>query len=377
MTTTADEAVSTNGSAPAPAPDYPPVPGSTPRLNAALAAFQAEYPIVTKGETAKVEGQTKDGRPVKYSYDYAGLDAVSEAAMPLLGKHGLAFTCWPTIVDGRFSLIYELTHSSGEQKSGVFPLPSQTEPQKMGGLLTYYRRYALQCVTGIAPRGEDNDAQDANQTQRFDRYGSAGESFENATPAAPRGQRSGQQRPERPAEQAAPAVVLDPDDAWKPAIDGITSRDDGLKVWGDISGQLARGELSQVRADYLGNAVRTRMAQLKQAAATTAPADGAPAGDTPAQPPAADDVPVPDGPADEQAGQGEQVESVFVATFTADLAAAENSTAARDLLRTLGPAIRERQITPAQLKDLQMKAAQRAADLADAERAAAKTGAAT
>src|SRR5258708_5779019 len=177
--------------------DTPAIPapianGSTPSLNKALAAVQAEIPPVAKGQTAKVDGTTKDGRPVSYSYDYADLADCSQAILPLLGRNGLAFSCRPDLIDGKFALIYELLHESGESKGGIFPLPSGGKPQELGGLLTYYRRYALCSVTGLAPAGDDDDAQSANTAHRFDPR-PAGAAFDSATPAPP------------PARQAAPA----------------------------------------------------------------------------------------------------------------------------------------------------------------------------
>src|SRR5258708_3083571 len=86
--------------------DTPAIPapianGSTPSLNKALAAVQAEIPPVAKGQTAKVDGTTKDGRPVSYSYDYADLADCSQAILPLLGRNRLAFSCRPDLIHGK------------------------------------------------------------------------------------------------------------------------------------------------------------------------------------------------------------------------------------------------------------------------------------
>jgi hypothetical protein len=186
---------------------------ATPNLNKALAAVQAEFPSVAKGETAEVTGTTKDGRPVRYSYKYADLAACSEAVLPLLGKNGLAFCSRPGLVDGTFCLVYELLHESGESKGGVFPLPSGGKPQDLGGLLTYYRRYALCAVTGLAPAGDDDDAQSSNTAHRFDTR-SAGAAFDEAQPAPPRRQQAANGHASRPEPQDRPGVSateLDPD----------------------------------------------------------------------------------------------------------------------------------------------------------------------
>lgn len=143
------------------------MPEQTPNLNAALAAFQAELPRVTKGATGQV-GNKRD-------YKYADLADVTEVALPLLAKQGLSFTAIPDVRDGMFGLRCVLRHSSGEEDSGFYPLPGLgTAPQQVGSAITYARRYALCAATGIAPDGDDDDAASAQQGH---------ESFDDARPA--------------------------------------------------------------------------------------------------------------------------------------------------------------------------------------------------
>lgn len=130
------------------------------QLAAALAAVQQELPPIRKAETGKVSGTTKDGKQYSYEYSYADLAAVSAAVMPLLGKNGLAFTTWPTTVDGRLVLRYHLVHESGERMDGEYPLPpaDKATAQQLGSAITYARRYCLCAVTGVAPDDDDDAA---------------------------------------------------------------------------------------------------------------------------------------------------------------------------------------------------------------------------
>jgi hypothetical protein len=142
-------------------------------LAVALAAFQAVCPPIKKANTAKVTTRTGG----EYSYDYADLTAITEAAYPLLSKHGLSFSTLPTLTpnDG-FVLQYRLMHTSGEFLEGVYPLPDPSgqdvdtgkaiTPQQLGSAITYARRYSLCAVTGIAPGGDDDDAGSAQTTTR-------------------------------------------------------------------------------------------------------------------------------------------------------------------------------------------------------------------
>ena len=123
-------------------------------LAAALAAFQAEAPTVSKGKTAKVP--TKAGG--SYSYTYANLADVVEAAYPLLSKHGLSFSCVPrTREGGGYELAGILLHSSGESLEGSLPLSGNT-PQELGSALTYMRRYLLGAMTGLVTDDDDDGA---------------------------------------------------------------------------------------------------------------------------------------------------------------------------------------------------------------------------
>jgi hypothetical protein len=90
----------------------------TGKIAEALAAFQAEMPKVAKSKTAKVP--TKAGG--SYSYTYAGLAEVSDAAMSLLPKHGLSFTACPRSADRGYELVGILLHTSGETLEGSLPL---------------------------------------------------------------------------------------------------------------------------------------------------------------------------------------------------------------------------------------------------------------
>ena len=164
------------------------------KLFAAVAALQAQLPRVGKGETAKVPG--KDGKQ-GYTYRYADLADVSQAILPLLAKHGLAFIAKPTVIDGEFGLDYKLVHSSGECDGGFYLLPSpkSTAPQQVGSAITYARRYCLCSVTGIAPDGDDDDAGAAQSGH----WQSAGAAFENASPVRPHAAPNGGGQVSRPA----------------------------------------------------------------------------------------------------------------------------------------------------------------------------------
>ena len=143
----------------------PPTQPATGKIAAALAAFQGEMPTVPKGHTANVKSDKGS-----YSYTYAGLADVTEAAMPLLSKHGLAFVTLPT----RGELVGMLLHESGESLSASLPITGGT-PQQIGSSLTYMRRYLFGCMTGLVTDDDDDGqaAQQAGSRRKPARQGSA------------------------------------------------------------------------------------------------------------------------------------------------------------------------------------------------------------
>lgn len=160
-----------------------------PSLAAALAAFQANRPTLTKTNPVDV---VKDGRKL-YSYSYADLADVEETVLPLLGAQGIAWHCHTEFTNGTLMLVCTLEHASGDMRSSVFPIQAKlTDPQGMGSYLTYFQRYALMMITGVHAAGEDDDgrrAQDSGRNSREEPPAPRQEQQER--PAARRGTRQG------------------------------------------------------------------------------------------------------------------------------------------------------------------------------------------
>jgi hypothetical protein len=186
-------------------------------LAEALAALQGQLPRVAKEHTAKVD--TKTGG--SYKYAYADLTDCTEALKPIMPPLGLSFNSKPTMRKGQFVLRYKLRHVSGESDRGSYPLPDpgRVGPQDLGKAITYARRYALCAVTGLAPGGDDDDAQGQQDSKaaprvarpaaaskgRGDRKELAGAEHERLRAQTLSGS--------RPAERSRPAAP-DPEDPW-------------------------------------------------------------------------------------------------------------------------------------------------------------------
>jgi hypothetical protein len=136
-------------------------------LTRALIAIQKVLPVVAKTQTAEVA--MRGGGT--YSYSYASLGDVMDAAMPLLIQHDVAWTCLPRqAAGGGYELVGTLLHVSGERLEGALPLHGN-DPQVIGGAMTYHRRYLLGAMLGIVT-DTDPDARatrgGAPRTQSWD-----------------------------------------------------------------------------------------------------------------------------------------------------------------------------------------------------------------
>ncbi len=95
---------------------------------------------------------------------YADLDSVLEAVEPALHANGLFLT---QRIDpqenGRMHLVCSLIHVEGYQLDSTYILPDLTDIQKMGGALTYARRYAVSALLSVTA-DDDTDGNHAKQS---------------------------------------------------------------------------------------------------------------------------------------------------------------------------------------------------------------------
>ena len=145
-------------------------------LTEALVAFQAEAPKLLKGNTAKAGS---------FSYKYVDLASVMDAIQPLLAKHGLSWSAFPTFgPDGSPALRYQLRHSCGESVHDCMPLLIQkNDPQGLGSGITYARRYALLSVLNLVADEDDDGAKASKQPSPAVPTQQAAPSVKLATPS--------------------------------------------------------------------------------------------------------------------------------------------------------------------------------------------------
>jgi hypothetical protein len=201
-------------------------------IAAALAAFQADMPTIAKNRTADTG---------KYRYDYADLADITHAAMPLLARQGLSFSCLPAMsYDGAgMALEGALIHTSGEKIVGRLPIRGGTA-QEIGSALTYMRRYLFGCLTGIVTEADDDGRAASKPAKR----------------AAPRRSSMGDNDPpDETGEQVTPAQIRKMGAAM--SARGLTIREDALGYVESIIGRPveSRNELTKAEASKVIDAL--------------------------------------------------------------------------------------------------------------------------
>lgn len=127
-------------------------------LVAALARAQAKFTTVAKSHEAEVP--TKAGG--KFTYTYANLADTISAVLPILAAEGIALL-QPILMTEHGPVLSTQVRKGSEMIESVFPLRVEgLQPQAVGSLITYSRRYCLTSLLAIATDDDDGQAaQDA------------------------------------------------------------------------------------------------------------------------------------------------------------------------------------------------------------------------
>lgn len=195
----------------------------TINLDDALARAQAEFEPIKKTRTAIVE--TKSG--TKYKFKYADLSDVIAATTPALSKYGLSTKNLLEEDEKGMKIVVYLTHApSSEKISSFLPIKVSDRPQELGSILSFYRRYILSALLGVASE-EDDDANlaEGNSATITDKAGN--KVVESVRPKAPPPSKPSQPTAQQLVDRAAdPQKALRQDQAR--AIDRINDLDRAL-----------------------------------------------------------------------------------------------------------------------------------------------------
>lgn len=128
---------------------------------AAMTAFKAEKITILKDKKVEFSGT---------SYMHAELSSVTDAICPALAKHQLSHR-WDVSQNGEsITVDCVITHVLGHsERVTMSSLPDNSGKknaiQQIASTVTYLQRYTLLAATGVATKGQDDDAQGAAPTE--------------------------------------------------------------------------------------------------------------------------------------------------------------------------------------------------------------------
>lgn len=127
--------------------------------NPGRAAFVAALAQMTN------PGKTSTVNAGNMKYKFAPLPDILDQVRPVLAEHGLAV--WFPLEEsgGKLLVSAAILHSSGEVARATIPASPEGKEQAIGIRISYYRRYALAAVLGIAA-DDDTDGEAPQQSQK-------------------------------------------------------------------------------------------------------------------------------------------------------------------------------------------------------------------
>ena len=101
----------------------------------------------------EIKGMTPDAKNPFFKSNYITLDGILEYIRPLLSKNQIWLVQEAKGLENHVSVRTSLYHSSGEFLEME---PSKNDPQVVGSLITYMKRYQLAALLGISSEVDDD-----------------------------------------------------------------------------------------------------------------------------------------------------------------------------------------------------------------------------
>ena len=111
---------------------------------------------------AKAQGDMgsalKNAKNPHFRSTFADLASVVDAVRGPLSANGIAFVQMPTSDGNTVSVTTRLIHASGEWlQCTLSATPRKSDPQSVGSVVTYLKRYTLQAMCGIPSADDDGE----------------------------------------------------------------------------------------------------------------------------------------------------------------------------------------------------------------------------
>lgn len=115
----------------------------------------------------KVGAITKDSTNPFFKSQYFDINGLLTALKPLLNEEGLIVLQPLSHIENRLALQTIIVDvESGESITHKTILPENTDPQKLGSAITYFRRYALQSFFLLQAQDDDANSAKVNPTAK-------------------------------------------------------------------------------------------------------------------------------------------------------------------------------------------------------------------
>ncbi len=108
----------------------------------------------------EIEVITKDKTNPYFNHKYADINTILKMVKPILNNEELLLLQPLSNVNGKPAIKTIIVHGE-DMISETMVMPEDTNPQKMGSTITYYRRYAI--VSILCLESEDDDGNAASQ----------------------------------------------------------------------------------------------------------------------------------------------------------------------------------------------------------------------
>jgi hypothetical protein len=102
---------------------------------------------------------SKDSTNPFYKSKYFDINSLIKQLTPILEKHNLLLL-QPIQDDKQYSIIYDI--DDGDSVESSLSLPINLDAQKIGGAITYYRRYTLVALLGLQAEDDDGNTATGN-----------------------------------------------------------------------------------------------------------------------------------------------------------------------------------------------------------------------
>jgi len=115
---------------------------------------QMEFPAITLD--AEVEVTTKKG--YKYKFKYASYANILKTCLPVLHKHGIAYSQVFGYIDGAEGVPHMITKliKGDEIMTSPIPIGMCKDMQEFGSQITYLKRYCASAILGICAEADDD-----------------------------------------------------------------------------------------------------------------------------------------------------------------------------------------------------------------------------